>query len=124
MPAAIKTKPETAAALERLFLAWYEWSRNERSVWPPPGMEQTPGFTLGGKYKQYRNEEPIVWVLRRRLRTEGTATMQDADALVTALWETLPEEDGAARASSPTVLNALSASPRRAPSPTPGAVEG
>src|SRR5690242_4428454 len=88
MPAKRKTTHETAATVQRLFRAYDEWQRNERDVWPPRGMEQTPGFTLGGMREQYRNDEPVVWVLARSVRAAGTATMEDADPLVTSVWDT------------------------------------
>jgi len=85
MPAKRKTTPQTAEALRRLFDAC-----DEGRAWPPRGLERTPGFTLGGLRRQHRNPEPVVWVLKRRLRIPDRAAMEDADALVTALWDTIP----------------------------------
>jgi hypothetical protein len=88
MPAKRKTTPETEAALRRLWIATGEAVARNRGV---PGLEATPGYTLGGRRRQYRNPEPRVFVARRRLRTRGTTRMTDAHPLVTALWDTLPE---------------------------------
>jgi hypothetical protein len=96
MPAKLKTTAETQTALRRLFEARAQWERNERDVWPPLGMERTPGFTVQespwGTWR-HENREPQVWVLRRQVRQRGTIQMQDTDPLVTALWDTLPEAE-------------------------------
>jgi hypothetical protein len=93
MPAKRKTTAQTKAALQRLFAARDKWERNLRVTPPPSGMELTPGFTLGGARREYRNPEPRVWVMRRRVRIPSTVRMQDADPLVTALWDTLPKDE-------------------------------
>jgi hypothetical protein len=109
MPARRKTTPDTDAALGRLFDARSEWERNERIEWPVSGLERTPGYTvhvetvrrdyIDGKPtkrvfakegKRKKIKEPRVWVLRKRLQVEP-GRMVDADPLVTALWDTIPE---------------------------------
>lgn len=99
MPAKLKTTPDTAAALRRIFAARDEWERNERFTWPLYGMERTPGFLPNYKVELLEaddrgaHREPRVWVMRRRVRVPGTGRMEDTDPLVVALWETLPEKE-------------------------------
>lgn len=103
MPAKRKTTPETTVAIRRLFAAVHgdddpeAWDYRGTST-AFEGMESTPGYTIqrdagvrGGPRFFHRNPEPVVWVLRRRVRVPGTGRMQDTHPLVTALWATLPE---------------------------------
>ena len=91
MPAKRKTTSETQDALRRLFAAREAWENLERLDWPPTGMRQTSEYVTNSKGETLYRNPTRVWILRRRVRVKDTTEMRDADPLVTALWDTLPE---------------------------------